>query len=168
MTECNEECVTCGKLIPLKIVSDIIDTDGKNIISFEYYNVCNVCDMKYTENYHCDMCNGTGKIYLDSIITCHECGGSGNITFHQLPQWKKIKISKLQDRREFLESEVKIMNERYIPETKRQMEVFSFVTQESLEERLNYVKTCEIEIEEINKKLETDLEFASIPIGEQD
>ncbi len=67
-----------------------------------------------------------------------------------------------------MESEVKIMNERYIPETKRQMEVFSFVTQESLEERLNYVKTCEIEIEEINKKLETDLEFASIPIGEQD
>jgi len=35
------------------------------------------------------MCNGTGEIYMDTIVTCHECNGTGKITFEQLPQWKK-------------------------------------------------------------------------------
>jgi hypothetical protein len=54
------------------------------------------------------------------------------------------KIPYLVRRREFLEEEVKIMKERYIPFTENKID---------LDYRLNYVKICEMEIAEINKKI---------------
>tara|TARA_R110000824_G_scaffold36383_4_gene113153 strand:- start:1317 stop:1517 length:201 start_codon:yes stop_codon:yes gene_type:complete len=53
-------------------------------------------------------------------------------------------VPKLVGRREFLEEEVKIMKERYIPFTENKID---------LDYRLNYVKICEMEIEDIDKRI---------------